>query len=336
MNPRIQSLRGLACLLLVLYHVIGADPSNGLRVSDSPLRWMNDGLAYLRMPLFTFLSGMVYGLRPFDGDSRRFLGGKVRRLLVPMLVVGTLFAIVQANVPGTNSSVENWWTLHLVPVAHFWFVESLMWIFALVWLLECMHGLDSGRAFVAVWAAAAVVYLLVPGTRWLGIDGAIYLLPYFLCGLAVTRFSLWPRVATRPVQALLLALAALAAWQIGKPIPNPDRHTVWFLVVGVALCGLCLGMRLNIRWLARIGTASYAIYIFHVFFTAGSRVTLGKLELAILPLQIALGLAAGLLGPMVLEHFAARHRWSALALLGRSAPRPRPAPSRDTTGMATL
>lgn len=104
MNLPIETLRGLACLLLVLYHVIGADASLGLRVEDGPVRWLNDGLAYLRMPLFTFLSGLVYGLRPFAGNSRAFLVGKVRRLLIPMLFVGTLFAVLQALIPGTNSA----------------------------------------------------------------------------------------------------------------------------------------------------------------------------------------------------------------------------------------
>jgi uncharacterized membrane protein YcfT len=86
MNMRIQTLRGLACLLLVLYHVVGDDPGAGLQVQDGMLRWFNDGLAYLRMPLFTFLSGLVCGMRPFHGDSRAFLLGKARRLLVPLLV----------------------------------------------------------------------------------------------------------------------------------------------------------------------------------------------------------------------------------------------------------
>lgn len=102
MNRQIETLRGFACVLLVLYHVIGADPSNGLRVNEGPVRLMNDALAYVRMPLFTFLSGMVYGLRPFGGDTRRFVIGKCRRLLIPMFVVGTLFAVVQALTPGAT------------------------------------------------------------------------------------------------------------------------------------------------------------------------------------------------------------------------------------------
>jgi len=72
LNGHIETLRGLACVLLVRYHVIGADPWQGLCIADGPVRWLNDGIAYLRMPLFTILSGLVYGLRPFaPADSSK-------------------------------------------------------------------------------------------------------------------------------------------------------------------------------------------------------------------------------------------------------------------------
>ena len=93
-NLEIDTLRGLACLLLVAYHVIGATPSIGLKLSDGLLRELNDDLAYIRMPLFTFLSGFVYALRPYAGNWSAYLKGKATRLLVPMLFVGTLFALL--------------------------------------------------------------------------------------------------------------------------------------------------------------------------------------------------------------------------------------------------
>lgn len=325
MNRQIETLRGFACVLLVLYHVIGADPSNGLRISEGPLRLLNDVLAYLRMPLFTFLSGMVYGLRPFSGNSRRFLLGKCRRLLIPMLVVGTFFALVQAVTPGANAAVGNWRFLHLQPVAHFWFIESLFWVFLLVWLAERQKWLDSAVGLGSALLLACLLYLTVRGTHWFSIDGAIYLLPYFLCGLAVTRLGLWPRLSAHGVPLLLAIVALTAVWQMGMPVPNPDRRTVWVLLAGVSLCGLCLAPRVEVGWLGRVGRSSYGIYLFHVFFTAASRIFLEKAGLAIVPLQIVAGLLAGVIGPMVIDHYASRYRWPALLLLGKSAPRTRPA-----------
>jgi peptidoglycan/LPS O-acetylase OafA/YrhL len=333
----LDTWRGVACLLLVVFHVIGSDPANGLRVADGPLRVLNDGLAYLRVPLFTFLSGMVYGLRPFAGDSRAFLGGKARRLLVPMLFVGTLFAIVQSALPETNNGGtgrdRNWLLLHVEPVAHFWFVEALFWIFVLVWALERGRLLATPVRLAAVWLLAAAVDLTAPGPYWLALGGSTYLLPYFLGGLAVTRFSLGPQLGRGWVRALLATAAACAIVALGKPMPNPDRHTLGILVAGISLCALCAGLRVEVRWLARIGAASFAIYVFHVFFTAASRLALANAGVTAPPVLIVAGVALGIGGPMLVERFASRHPVLGLLLLGRPLRRRRAALARTVPAL---
>ena len=318
MNLPIETLRGLACLLLVLYHVIGADASLGLRVEDGPVRWLNDGLAYLRMPLFTFLSGLVYGLRPFAGNSRAFLVGKVRRLLIPMLFVGTLFAVLQALIPGTNSAVGPWYLLHIRPVAHFWFLESLFWVFLVIWLLERWNLIREVKGYLLVLTLACALYLTVRGWFMLGIEGAIYLMPYFLFGLAFSRFPLKPYLTSAWVRWGLLMLAAVAVISMGMPVSNPDRRTVAMLAVGMSLCMLSLSLVRVVPGLAAIGRHSYAIYLFHVFFTAAVRIALNLAHIKLLPIDILLGLAIGLAGPIVLDRIASRFKWPALLLLGKA------------------
>lgn len=322
MNLQIETLRGLACLLLVAYHVVGADASFGLQVADGPLRWLNDGLAYLRMPLFTFLSGLVYGLRPFGGNSQAFLRGKMRRLLVPMLVVGTVFAMLQVVTPGANSSAGPWYLWHVQPIAHFWFVESLFWVFVLVWALERRSWLQTAQGFAVVFALVCGLYLSVRGWHWFGIEGAIYLLPYFLAGLAATRFSHRVWLAKPWVKAALWVCAVGAVVWMGVPVSNPDRRTVWMLLSGLSLCLLCLSFAWANRHLAGIGRHSYAIYLFHVFFTAAARIVLDRLQMDAMPVDLVVGVALGLAGPMVVERLASRFKWTAVLLLGKS-PRPR-------------
>jgi len=329
MNLPIETLRGLACLLLVAYHVVGADPSNGLRLEDGTLRWLNDGLAYLRMPLFTFLSGLVYGWQPFAGNSRAFLQGKARRLLVPMLVVGSLFALLQANVAGTHAVLQPWYLTHLKPVGHFWFVESLFWVFLLIWALECRRWLHSLWPSLAVMAAACALYLTLRGWPWLGLEGAIYLLPYFLAGMLMSRFPEHFRLDHAGVQMSLLLVAVGGVVLMGMPVPNPDRRTVLMLLTGLALCLLCLSAGLVIPWLARIGADSYPIYIFHVFFTAASRIVLQRCGVESLALLMVSGLVLGLLGPMWLARVVSPYRWPAFLLLGKSLRGPRPRAERQ-------
>jgi len=318
MNLRIETLRGLACLLLVAYHVIGADPSHGLRVEDGWVRWLNDGLAYLRMPLFTFLSGLVYGLRPFNGNSRAFLSGKARRLLIPMLFVGTLFALLQTITPGTNTSVGPWYLLHIQPVAHFWFVESLFWVFLVIWALERWQSMRSLSDYGLALALACTVYLTVRGWSWFGLEGAIYLMPYFLAGLGFSRFNSAPWLAQRWLQVALVLLTVSAVLTMGLPVPNPDRRTLLMLVTGFCLCILMLGSRLQAHWLADIGRYSYAIYLFHVFFTAAGRIGLERLGVESLLVHVLTGVLLGLAGPMLVDRVFTPFKWPALLLLGKS------------------
>lgn len=319
MNLRVETLRGFACLLLVTYHVIGADPSLGLKVQDGALRWFNDGLAYLRMPLFTFLSGFVYGDRPFSGSSRLFILGKVRRLLIPMFVVGTGFWLLQSLTPGVNSSGGSWYLMHLKPVAHFWFVESLFWIFLVIWALERLSLIKNTMGFSITVALACTVYVTIPGWPWLGIEGAIYLMPYFLIGLACSRFSLDAWLARGWVKGVGVLLSVGLLFYMGLPMPNPDRRTAAMLLIGVFLCLLCLSWGGVARCLAWVGRYSYAIYLFHVFFTASIRIALHQVGIRYFVLDMVLGIALGLVGPMLIEYVAGRYKWPALLLLGSRA-----------------
>jgi peptidoglycan/LPS O-acetylase OafA/YrhL len=317
-KSQIDTLRGLACLLVVSYHVIGADQNMGLRISDGPIRWINDGLAYLRMPLFTFLSGLVYGLHPFTGNTRGFLVGKARRLLIPMLFVGTLFATLQVMTPGTNSSAGPWYLLHLKPVAHYWFVESLFWVFLAVWAAERLKLFANAAGYLLVLTLACTLYLTINGSSWLSLEGAIYLMPYFLVGMAYSRFSLGGIFASPWIRLGLVGLAAATIVLMGMPISNPDRRTPEMLLTGMSLCLLSLSSGIVVTRLAQIGKYSYSIYLFHVFFTAFARICLSRVGIQFLALDILLGVLLGLAGPILVDHLASRFKWPGLMLLGRS------------------
>ena len=87
-----QTLRGLACLLLVGFHVIGYSTTSGMAVpDDSGWRLFANLFTPLRMPLFAFLSGFVYAYRPVQpGQEGRFARKKLVRLWLPLLTVTTI------------------------------------------------------------------------------------------------------------------------------------------------------------------------------------------------------------------------------------------------------
>lgn len=310
----IDTLRGLACILLVSFHVVGV-PETGLRLPETHwLARLNDWLYYLRMPLFSFISGYVYAARPFKGGAKQFMAGKARRLLLPLLTMGTLYALVQRFTPGTNTGIDSWWLLHIVPVGHFWFLESLFLIFLMIVGLERAEFLSRASTFWLVYGASAAMFVFVRPPDYFGIGGAFYLLPFFLTGLACRRFD----IRSMRMRVLATALFTGAAfWLLMKPTQN-SAGAFAGLLVSVSLVFLLLRSGWQVRWLAYVGGFSFAIYLMHVFFTAASRLFLSAAGLSDPYVHTLLGTAAGVLGPIAATYVISRSARLELLLLGQS------------------
>ena len=321
-DKSVDTLRGLACLLLASYHVIGDNPSSGLRITDGWMREVNDLLALIRMPLFTILSGYVYAMRPFEAGPGGFIRGKVRRLLIPMLIVGTAFAILQAVIPGTRSVTDHWYLLHILPVAHYWFIESLFFLFLILLPLEAWGILKKPVGFAAVFGVAAMLYLIGFGTPWFSLLGTFYLMPFFLAGLAWGRFGIRELISpARAWTALAVLAVLLAVFAYGSP---PERQTVAGLLVGLVGCGALLSTGWSVPALAWVGGFSYTIYLYHVFFTAGARIALTRVGIDGISVLFLSALTAGILGPILVEWMVLKIPKLTIPLLGRKPARKRP------------
>lgn len=317
MRNRIDTLRGFACVLLVIYHVIGSEPSNGLRISEGVLRAGNDVLALLRMPLFALIAGWVYAIKPPQaGAMLDFVWNKSKRLLVPMVCVGSLFILTQMFTPGTNDVFTG--VPFIWPVAHFWFVQAIFLIFVFVASLDYLNILTTARSFGLVFATACGFYLVGSPVQIFAAGGAVYLFPFFLLGLGVGRFPTWLAHMERPiVQVGLLTLIAL---EMHTSQLTADRNTPLFLIVGIALCAVAAGSGWRSGVAVHLAKYSFAIYLFHVFFTAGSRIALERLGVSNLPIHILAALVAGLVGPMLLQMAMEKRPLMNFLFLGKRMP----------------
>jgi peptidoglycan/LPS O-acetylase OafA/YrhL len=329
----IETLRGLACLLLVLYHVIGP-LGGGLKIDvGSPFRVIADSMVYVRMPLFTFISGYIYSLYKIRGnDFSAYVVGKVRRIIVPLFCVGVPFSVLQALGPGVNKDVGVMDALlsFYLPVNHFWFLQAVFIIFTFVGLLEWRGWLRSATRLYLLLAFAAMVFLLPPfALDAFGINGAIYLLPFFVLGMIGHEKVSEIRQSLKvigPLVFVLIALVLLYVATVNREL-IVDRRSLVGLLVGCVSCVALLSSNVQVRGLIWLGGYSYAIFLFHVLFAAASRFALGRLGVHDEGVLVLSGVACGLLGPVLLSSIFSRFTLTSVLFLGERATRKKPSVS---------
>lgn len=335
----IDSLRGVAIILMVAGHVIGDTSAVGMQVPDDSF-WRKSWLLLedLRMPLFTALSGFVYGLRPLRSTAAYpgFVKGKLRRLMVPLISVGLVFVLMQTLIPGTNTSAElgDFWKLFVYGTAHFWFLQAILLIFLLVGAADSFGLLATARqVLVAIALAGAIAIAVQVDGRWavFSINGAIRLLPFFLLGYLITSQHTWvkriwsaQRHGLEVTQLLLIGLTILLFGLRAVAVLAPldyGRYGDKALSVALGVCAisLLLGFRERLGWapLARLGFFSFAIYLLHVFGTAPTRMMLNRIGVDSDLVVFIVCLAAGLGLPVLFEVTFGRIGWISWLFLGQ-------------------
>ncbi len=328
----IETLRGIAILLMVAGHVIGDTRYAGMRTEDHSLfRYFYFSFMYLRMPLFTTISGYVYALRPMQTGARRpFLLGKWNRIVIPMICVGTLQYLLRTVVPDINkrTDISEIWRIYFYSFDHFWFLQAIFLVFLTVSFLETWRGaLDTVRGWLLCLGLAAIGFCLSPSApSLLSLSGYLYLLPFFILGIGLYRFA--PLLRQRKLIGLCLAIffVGIALQQLVwfKVIDySHHRATPLGLLIGVTGMVLLFFFRREHQWLARLGYYAFGIYLFHVFGVSGSRILLHALNIHHPAPIFIVGLAAGLLGSILIEFVLMKHDLLKRLFLGLT-PKPRP------------
>lgn len=335
-DPSIDTLRGLAALLLVAFHSIE------LRAMQAPEQ---SGYAYfaysfelVRMPLFTVLSGYVYAMRPLRSRSVAgigdFLRGKARRLLIPLVTAITIWLAIKRStgmLPEAAAGPLELLGYYLHSYEVFWFLQGLFWVFLAVVVLERFGLLERPSTFLGTLAASAVGALVLSGPTFLSLWSVPYLAPFFLLGLGYRRFE--EQIADQPwVRAVVAAaLGCLALQQLNWWLDfgiSTERFTMMSIATGLTCTFALLRYRSSQPMLSRLGLRSYAIYLYHLVGIAmASRVADSFGHAGHEHLVFASKLMLGLTLPIALEQVVARFAPTRVLVLGlRPRARVRPVP----------
>jgi fucose 4-O-acetylase-like acetyltransferase len=322
-NLSIETLRGIAITLVVLGHVIGSSSNNGLKVPDESVwRWIYYAQQYITMPLFTVISGFVYAYKPvsrFTSNST-FLWGKVNRLLIPLIVVSSLFFVLQYLAPGTNSKsgLDQIWKIYIYPYAVFWFLQGIIIVFIIITVLENFRLLDNLKPALVCFAIAAFVFVVLPfKLNYFSLSRVPFLLTFFLLGLLLKRFydTMFKKSITILAAVIFLCAFSYQLYLFNTPASRQIVNLLT-LCVGSAASVLLIRLGFQSKKLTWLGHFSYAIYLFHVFGAVTARIILGKLAVNNLAIQVMVELAFGLSFPIVLQLLCGSNKVLAVLLFG--------------------
>lgn len=327
----IETLRGIAIILVVTGHAIGDGTQYGMRLAgDSFLRHFYYSFVFLRLPLFIVISGWVYAIFPATPlNLKLFISKKARRLLLPMLFVGATYYLVQYFVPGTNlkNNLSEIWRLLVFPFTIYWYLPSLFIVFLLISLLDAYGKIRTLNQWVVLFAITVTMLVLktyfVKETdpNYFSYKGAIYLLPFFLVGIGLHRF----RVAFSNRYLLTILGLCLIAGLVIQQLAwyhvinySMNKGTGVGLLIGLSGTILLLKIRWQVKWLIWTGGFAYSIYLFHAFGTAGARIILKSLGLESNSIIFISSMLAGILLPIAADKLFDRSGLTRLLLLGRN------------------
>ncbi|MBC8293580.1 MAG: acyltransferase [Proteobacteria bacterium] len=303
--------RGVAILLVVNVHCAAGIQGSTLAMPEPFGSLYYAGMLGFAMALFFFLSGVIA-----SGATERSPGAHLRGkwwgVVYPYLLWSTVLVVLRSAM---NDQVNNPMELDRLatiawdPVQQMWFLYALLFCFAAYAVLRCLpwwlhlgvalamnmgqSTLDAGvlneclahYLFFCLGSLSAVWLKRAAGTVRMG-DAVGLLLVY---GVAVTHYAfsivvpdMWgahPVVATMPrwIHVALLGIAA-----------------------AVAVCAVAARGR-TAPWLATLGRYSLAIYMTHLFATAGTRIVMQQvLGVDSVAMHVLAGTMAGIVFPLTI------------------------------------
>ncbi len=320
-TKNIHSVRGLACLMIVAFHVIGDDAGEGLHLpDDSGWHYAMKSIAFLRLPLFTVISGYFYGgHRATRSEFAQFWLKKSRRIALPFACVTIIVWLLRWRVYAEPKSLLD---AFVYGYGQLWFLEALLLIFAVMSVWDVLARPGSRALLLAALTAVMIAQSFNGIILFFSISDAIRLTPYFLFGILLRERGEWlcdPKVG---LFALGIVAVVLTSQQLAmNGLANEMSRTQMPAVLAGMAGATFLFQRLpRTLVLESIGRYSYPIFLWHVVVGAAARLVLIRLGVVNTPALFMLVLVAAVSGPILLLHML---RWTPLlsiALMGERGP----------------
>ncbi|MBQ0030715.1 MAG: acyltransferase [Bacteroidales bacterium] len=278
MKQRIDSLDIAKALCIILVVIGHFNPDN------APVfwKWVNSIIYSFHMPLFLFVSGMVYHHTYKKRSCTSFIGKKLKRLAVPYLITSAIIITIKLVSQG-NAQIDNPVSLYsfiemfYLPSAGYflWFIWVLMLIFVIIWFAK-----SKTSRTILFCISIALYYIPVKFPEVFCLRQLKVMMIFFMMGVMFSEYKMKVILQNTTANIMFVLLFGVAYYLWGKSGDN--------LVPIVAFVGILAILSIS-KWLERISSlkskvllplaaTSYTVYLFHTTFMGFAKAVVTKLN----------------------------------------------------------
>ena len=304
-NTLVDKLKGYACFLVLFGHVIMGMRNAGVNMPEF-FFGLEKFIWSFHVSLFLFLSGVVYRITG-EWKSKKtksaFIIHKLINLGVPYIVFSVVYILInslsgQANTQSSMQDILNIWKM---PVAQYWFLYALFFLFCIWTILSLI--LKNWQTTLIVALSGYIVPAL--GGSFGSFDVVVYSALAFGLGTCITDITRFAKTSVRNKLMVIIAhiLTGVIVIRVGW-IEQPFVKEIMMLM-GIYSSILFISLLENIKPVAAfwdfMNKYSFQTYLLHTIFTAGIRIVLLRMGIA----QWWLHILAGCIGGIVFSTLAA-------------------------------
>ena len=310
----VDCVKIFACILVVLGHLYMSLVSAGLIASDAVYYCLPIQAIYtFHVPLFFVCSGFLYQIKTSDYSLKEHvytIKTKAIALGVPYFTF-TIITLVLKNV--FSSSVNNqatpfFQTLFLEPVAPYWYLYALFFIFCITPRFKSQKSIIV--AFVISFSVKLIFILIPFDTSFLpyALRTVILNEVWFVFGMLITTIKIKKNLIEKIVMSVsFLSAVVLSAIYYRK---NETSSIIKFIIGILFVISIIYAFVLfsdkieHSDAFIKIGKYFMPVFLMHTICAAAMRSLLFKLGVSSLVIHITVGIAASFLLPVFIYTIA--------------------------------
>ena len=250
----LDNLKALGIILVVLGH------SN--QQNTPILKYLDIFIYSFHMPFFFLLSGISFSIISCQNSKMRMQIGNIALIYIVQTEIYILINLIANRYIHTNTNVmpKDYLSCFLYPVAHFWYLYSILLIYLIEIILQRVIKNDNAILLMVLFLAIVGAFTEV---KLLNLSYTLYELLFFEIGRQYNRFTKLPNIFS-----LFGIIIGICFPFINITDVNIRLILLILVALSVSISLLNVGFRLfnePIVFLTKIGEKCIWIYIFHSY-----------------------------------------------------------------------